>query len=147
MNFSARGLARERADDVVGLVAVEFEHGQVEGADEALDVGDGGAEFLGHFLALGLVGGKFLVARGGRGGVEDDGEMGGRLLGEQFEQRVGEAVDGGGVAARGGADRVGGEGEVGAVDERHAVEEKEGVFAVGHTKILTELTELRNYSF
>ena len=72
------------------------------------------------------------MARGGRGGVEDDGEVGGRLLGEEFEQGVGEAVDGGGVAARRGADGVGREGEMGAVDQRHAVEEEEGVFAVGH---------------
>ena len=28
-------LARERADDVVGLVAVELEHGKVEGANDA----------------------------------------------------------------------------------------------------------------
>ncbi len=128
------GLAGERANDVVGFVAVEFEHGQVEGADEALDVGNGGGKLLGHFLALRLVGGKFDVARGGRVGVEDDGEMGGRLLGQEFEERVGEAVDGRGVASGGGANRVCGKGEVGAVDEGHAVEKEESVFAVGNGK-------------
>jgi len=102
--FLPGGLAREGADDVVGFVAIEFEDGQVEGADESLDVGDGGAEVLGHFLALGFVGGKFLVSRGGHGGVEDNGEMGGRLLGEEFEEGVGEAVNRGGVAARRRAD-------------------------------------------
>ena len=74
------GFPREGADDVVGLVAVELERGEIEGADEALDVGDGAAEVLGHFLALRLVGGELDVAGGGRGGVEDDGEMGGLLL-------------------------------------------------------------------
>ena len=72
------------------------------------------------------------MARGGRGGVEDNGEVRRRLFREQFEERVGEAVDGGSVAARGGADRVGGKGKMGAVAQRHAVEEKECVFAVGH---------------
>ena len=90
------------------------------------------AEFLRHLLALRLVGGEFDVARGRRGGVEDDGEVRRRLLGDELEQRVGEAVDRGGVAARRGADRVGREGEMGAVNQRHAVEEEERVFAVGH---------------
>ncbi len=126
------GLAGERADEVVGLVAVELDRGQVEGADEALYVGDGGAEFLGHFLAVGLVGLELGVARGRRGGVEDDGEMGRGEAAEKVEQRVGEAVNRGGVAARGGADRFGREGEMGAVDERHAVEEEELAGGFGH---------------
>ena len=37
----AHGLARERADDVVGLVAVELQRGQIERADEPLHVGNG----------------------------------------------------------------------------------------------------------
>ena len=69
------GLARQRADQVVGLVAVEFQHGKVERADEPLDVGQRLAELLRHRLALRLVGLEFLVPRGRRVGVEDDGEM------------------------------------------------------------------------
>ena len=41
-----------------------------------LDVGQRLAEFLRHRVALRLVGLEFLVPRGRRVGVEDDGEMG-----------------------------------------------------------------------
>ena len=76
------------------------------------------------------------MARGGRGGIEDDGEMRRLLVVHQLEQRVGEAVNRRGIAARRGADRVGGKSKMGAVNQRHAVEEEKGVFAIGHDRNL-----------
>jgi len=59
------GLFGQGADDVVGFVAVFFKDGDVEGLGEFENKGDGGAEFLGHLLALGLVFGEVDVALGG----------------------------------------------------------------------------------
>ena len=99
------GLRGEGADDVVGLVAVEFEDRDVEGLAEALEVGQGGGEVLGHLVALGLVFGKELVARGRGGGVEGDREVGGLLLLEDGQEGVGEAEEGGGIDPLRGEDR------------------------------------------
>jgi hypothetical protein len=90
-------------------------------------LGEGGGDVLGHFLALGFVVGEEVVARGGGGGVENDGEMGGGLVGEDVQEGVGEAEEGGGVDAIAGEDGVANEGEVGAVSERHAVEEEKPI--------------------
>ncbi len=124
-------LARERADQVVGLVAIQLEDREVERADHALDVGQRLAELLRHRVALRLVGLEFLVPRGRRVGVENDREVGRVEAVEQVEQRVGEAVDARGDAAGRRADRVGREREMGAVGQRHAVQKKKCVVAIG----------------
>lgn len=128
------GAFDEGADEVVCLEAVDLEDGDGEGAAEGFYVGDGGGEFFGHFVALGFVGGVFDVARGGRGGVEGDAEVGGFFFFEDGEEGVDEAVEGGGVDAFGVADGVVNEGEVGAVDQGHAVEEEEAFHVGGEGK-------------
>lgn len=127
LHLEGVGFFGEDADDVVGFEAVLGEDGDAHGVEEALDLGDGGGDVLGHFLALSFVVGEEVVARGGGGGVEDDGEVGGGLVGEDVEESVGEAVEGGGVDAVAGEDGIANEGEVGAVSERHAVEEEKPI--------------------
>ena len=99
----------------------------MEGAAERLDVGDGGGEFLGHLVALRLVGGEFDVARSGCGGVEGDADVGGVFLFEDGEQGVDEAVERGGVDAFRVADRRLDQREMGAIDQGHAVEQEKAV--------------------
>ncbi len=125
-------LAGQRADKVVGLVAVQLQHRQVERADQFLDVGQCLAELLRHGVALRLVGRELGMPRGGCFGVEHDRQVRRREAAHQVEQRVGEAVDGRRVPPGSGADGIGRQREVRAVGQRHAVEKKKGVFAVAH---------------
>lgn len=122
----------ESPDDIVRLEAVDFQHGNAEGAAEVLDVRDGGGEFLRHLVALGLVGRVFDVAGRGCGGVESHADVRGELLFEDGKEGVDEAVEGGGVDAFGVADGILDKGKVCPVDQGHAVEEEEA-FHVGET--------------
>ena len=65
------------------------------------------------------------MARGGLGSVEGHADVGGLLLLENGEERIGEAVKGRGVDALGIADGVLDQREVGPVDQGHAIEEEE----------------------
>ena len=58
----------ERADDVVGLIALDLVDGDLIGLEDALDVGDGGKDALGRLLAVGFVGLVALVAEGAAAG-------------------------------------------------------------------------------
>ena len=124
--FVVGGLG-EGADEVVGFVAIDFEEGDGEGFAEFFAGGDGGAEFVGHLVAVGFVFGILFVARGGGGGVPGDGEVGGLLVLDDGEESVGEAEEGGCVDALRVHDGVADEGKVGAVDEGHSVEEEQAV--------------------
>ena len=124
--FVVGGLG-ESSDEVVGFVAIDFEEGDGEGFAEFLAGGDGGAEFVRHLVAVGLVFRIFFVARSGGRGVPGDGEVGGFLVLDDGEKGIGEAEEGGGIHALGVHDGIADEGKVGAVDEGHAIEEKEAV--------------------
>ena len=96
-------LLAEGAEEVVGLQAVELVDGDLEGLHEAADVGELLCELRGHLRALGLVGLEALVAEGGGGQVERDGEVGGLEVLHGLAEHLGEAVDAADLLA-GGAD-------------------------------------------
>ena len=81
--FFVGGLARERADHVVGFVAGIFEDRQAHGFAIAADEGKLQRKILGHGRALRFVVGEKLVAKSGRGDVEDHGEVIGLLFAQQ----------------------------------------------------------------
>ena len=120
------GEAGDGSDDVVGFPSGVGEEGNAKGFGEAFDLGDGGDDVFGDFVALGFVGGIDPVALGRLRGVHGNGEVGGLLLFEEVDEGGGEAVEGGGVDAGGGGDGRAHEGEVGPVDEGHSIEQEEG---------------------
>lgn len=119
------GAVCECADDVIRLVAIELQHGDLKGLAEAFHLRNCGEQFLGSGIALGLVGGKFDVARGGCLSIERDAEVSGIFLFDDGEQCVREAVESGGIDALGIADGIGDKGEMRPVDQRHAIEKKQ----------------------
>ena len=113
------------ADDIVGLVALAGDDGDVEGGDDAADIGQPHLNGFGHGLAVGFVFGIHLVAEGGLLQVESHGSVCGLQLLEEVVERGGEAEHSGGVDALG-VHAVGTvEGVVGAIRHRHAVEKNE----------------------
>ncbi len=125
------GLPGEGADDVVGLVAVQFEDRDVERFTEALEVGEGGGQFLRHVLAVGLVLGKELVAGSGRGGVEGHREVGGLLFFENGQEGVGKPEEGRGVNPLRAVNRVPDQGEMGPVGQCHPVQQEKPLHPQG----------------
>ena len=87
-------LLSQRADDVVGLVALHFEHRNAVGGQYLLDDGYGEADGLGRFLSLCLVFGEGLVAERRAVGVEGNAQMCGLTLRHHIIQRVDEAQNG-----------------------------------------------------
>ena len=118
------GAVSEGADDVVGLVARDFEHGDTHGFAKAFDVGDGNGELLGHGFALGFVGWVDFVPRCGFFGIKGNTDVGGIVVIDDIEERVGKSHDRRGIHALGGEDGIAEEGEVGTVNKSHAVEEE-----------------------
>ena len=117
-------LAGQRADDVVGLEALDLVDGDAEGVDHLVHALELLRQRLGHRRPVGLVGGEALVAEGGRGEVEGDGPVRGLLGLQRLEQDGGEAVDGiGELAARGG--ELLAQGVKGAVHDGVAVDHHE----------------------
>src|SRR5258706_15533503 len=57
--------------------------------------------------------------------VESHGQMSRLLVADDFEQRLREAVEGGGVNAFGGEDGAGNQSEMRAVNQGHGIQEKE----------------------
>ena len=114
-------------DDVVGLKAVDFQHRNVKCAAEVFHMRNRGSEFLGHFIALRLVGGETDVSRRWCRGIEGHSQMRRIFLFENRQQRVDESVKRRGVDALGVADRRLDQREVGAVNERHAVEQEQAL--------------------
>ena len=58
---SACGLAGERGDDVVGLVALDLEHRDLQGVEDLVDEADLALELVGSRGPVGLVLGVLLV--------------------------------------------------------------------------------------
>ena len=73
------GLAGERGDDVVGLVILQLQARDVEGARRLARQRDLGAQILGHGLAVGLVEVIHIVAERVAALVKHHGGMGGRI--------------------------------------------------------------------
>jgi len=63
----------------------------VKGLDQAANLRQGLQNVFRRFFALGLVVGELAMAGGGRRGVERDGEVRRLLVGENVEERLGEA--------------------------------------------------------
>ena len=98
------GDSRQRADHVVGLVALELVNGDVEGVQHLLGALDLGPEVLGHLAPAGLVLGVLDGPEGRLAHVEGRRcEVG--PVGEHDREHRGEAVNGVGHLARRGAHR------------------------------------------
>ena len=107
----------------------EFVAGEAEGGDDLADAIELGNELVGGSLAVGFVVRKCVIAEGGGGSVEGDGDVLGLDLGDDAEEQVDEAVDGVGVlgfAFLVGDGEVGGDGVEGAKYLGHGVDDDEG---------------------
>ncbi len=126
------GLARQRANDVVGLVPRNFQDGQAHGLAVAADVGQLHAEVFRHGRALRLVGGEELVAKRGRGGVEHDSDVirAQFLVLQQAPHHGGEQIGHLRGNARGGLQAVHG-GVKRPEDVAHGVDQEEAFWVFG----------------
>ena len=122
---SATAWVVEGGDDVVGLVAVELEVGDVQGVEHPLDQRQLAAELVGRLVALRLVLGVLLEAEGLARLVEGDRDVRGHLVAQHVDEHRGEAVDGVGVLPGGGREVLHRQREERAVGQRVAVEEQE----------------------
>ncbi len=142
------GLARERADNVVGLEALGRKDGNAQRLQRAADVGNLAAQVVGHGLAVGLVAliGDFLeglrlgvplaqraeaasalIAKDLAAQVEDGGEVLRREVLAQLLDHVDEDIGRRRrQAGRGGHGPAALHRVVGAKDERHGVEQIDG---------------------
>ena len=125
------GPAGKRADDVVGLEALDLDDLDAPGPDDVLDKGDGVGYVLGLLVALGLVLGVCLVTEClAAGRVEADGHVGRILLAHYVIEGVDKTEYGRGVSARRGYARRANQGVVCAVDQRVGVKQEQ--FLVFH---------------
>jgi len=113
------GLRCDGADHVVGLVALQFQDGDVEGGDQVADAVNLEAQVVGHLVARALVV-RVQIAAPGKALVEGHGQIVGVLV-EQVEQGTGEAVDGIGRLAGFGLEALQRQGEEHAIGQRVAV--------------------------
>jgi hypothetical protein len=119
----------QSADDVVGLPAGDFQHGDIVGLDDALQIRQLVDHVVGHFLPRRLVFRVPFVPEGRMRRVEGHGDVFGLLLLEDFLQRRDEAVHRAGVHALRVDQRPVDEGEVGAVGDGHAVNDEKAFHA------------------
>ena len=96
----------QRTDQVVRFVAINADHRNLEGVEDAFDVRDGCYDVVGCDLAVLLVVFVLNMSEGGCAGVEGHGHVGGFLVLEHLVQRVGEAEHRGGVQPLGGESRT-----------------------------------------
>ena len=83
---------RDRAEDVVGLVAGALQNRNLHARDQLADDGILGAQVVRHGLAGGLVAVEDLLAEGGRVHVEGHGQAVGPLLADHLQQHHHKAV-------------------------------------------------------
>ncbi len=123
VDVAAAGLLGERADDVVGFVAGNLDDGQAHGFAEAAHKGNLNEKIVGHGRPLGFVLGEKLVAEGGAGGIENDGDkIGLQILGDAAKHVGKKEGDFGGDALI--LQAVHG-GKEGAKNEAHGVDQEE----------------------
>ncbi len=120
-------LGRQRADDVVGFVALERQNRNVVRLQQLTDALHPAIEvrlqLLGEFFARGLVGGIALVSERQTGVVHPT-EVLGLVLLEQSVEKVDDAPGSGRVLATTGGERPRDQREERAVDERVAIDEE-----------------------
>ena len=85
---------RQRADEVVGLVAGHLENRQAVAGRDLLDVGDLERHVRGHRGAVRLVEGEDAVAEGRAAGIEKHGRVLGGALRHELDQHAGEPENG-----------------------------------------------------
>ena len=59
------GLRGEGSDDVIRLIAIELDHGDIKGGTELFDLRDSEGELLGHGIALSFILRVSFMASGG----------------------------------------------------------------------------------
>ena len=123
------GTPRDGADHVVRLDAGVADDRDAHRLGHPLHVRQGVAHPLGRLLARALVVGVGVGAPGRPRCVEHHGDVGGLLVGEDLQQRVGVAEYRRRVEAVGGDQRIVQKHEVGAVHQRHAVDQVEPLVA------------------
>ena len=125
---SVGGAERERADDVVGLVAGDLDQRDAKAVEQGAHALDGAIEirlqFVVEFFAGGLVFGVLGSAKGIAGIVDPD-EVVGPVLLPQAQQEVGDAPDGRGVFASCGAQRTRDQRKERPIDQGVAVDQEE----------------------
>ena len=138
-------LLGDRADHVVGLVALHLVDRDPQRLDDLADLRELVAEVVRHLLAGGLVGGELLVPEGRPGQVERDGEVVGLQVGDAPQDDAGEAEDAVDELAAGGRERR--KGEVAAVDEPVAVEQHQAFGGHGPSVAADPPAEIRREWF
>ena len=125
------GTPRDGPDHVVRLDAGVADDRDAHRLGHPLHVRQGVAHPLGSLLARALVVGVGVGAPSRPRCVEHHGDVGGLLVGEDLQQRVGVAEYRRRVEAVGGDQRIVHKHEVGAVHQRHAVDEIEPLRSAG----------------
>ena len=118
------GASNERADDVVGLVAIANQGRDVKGFEQSSDMRQSPDDVLRHRFALDFVFGELAVPFGRRFGVEGDGDVRGLLIRENVQQRVGKDEQRRRIDTFRREDGAADEREVRAVNQRHAIEQE-----------------------
>ena len=113
------------AYDIVGLIPLHLQHGNVVGLQYLLYLGHGKAYGLGRLLALGLVVGEGLVAESASVWVESHAKVCGAHVAQDVLQGVHKAQYGARVLALGVVSRVFDEGIVGSVDESVCIQKEQ----------------------
>ncbi len=126
--FFAGGLARQRADHVVGFDAFDAQQREAQRANAGVQRLDLVAQVIGHRRPVGLVVGKDGVAEGAALGIENHREGAVRILFAQALEHVQHALHRAGLHAFGGGQRR--QGVEGAVQVGRAVHQDEG--GLGH---------------
>src|SRR5579883_1722982 len=129
MSLSLETITRgDGADDVVGLIAGEFEHRDAHGVEEAADVRDLFGEILRHFRTVGFVVSEAFRAEGRSGAFEDGGDVFGLVAGHELAEHIVKDVNGlcgqAGAGAHGRGSAAGA-GVIGPEDEAEGIDEKE----------------------
>ena len=101
VDVAAGGLLGEGTDDVIGLIAVTGENGNVDRLEQAFDVGQLQEQVVGRFVAVGLVVFEDLVSEGRPGAFPDGRQIVGPMRVDELPHHVVEDVDGFGRQARG----------------------------------------------
>ena len=118
-----RRFSGQRADDIVGLKAGRANNGNVECLHQTIHQRNLNREVFRQCVALSLVLGEHLMAKGGIVGVESDRHVGRLLTLDQIEYRVGDTKDSRCWHFAGSKARATDHSEVRAIDQRHPIKQ------------------------
>ena len=130
------------ANHIIGFIAFACDDGDVEGGDDATDVGQPHLYGFGHGFAIGFVFLVHLVAESGFLQVESHSHVCRLQFLDEVVERGGETQHSRGVDALGISAVGAAEGVVGAIDHRHAVEENK-LFHQGRGSAVSSSYSLR----